>query len=446
MNKYLIFHFFIILLFLLEIGKINSKDKKQNETKITVEEKERPDYEKIYETFNKYINFEEQILDSDFNFDFKSAFSDVNEELGKEYKDPQISIIIPCNGYISTIFPLLYSIEKQEYKNLEIIIFDYRNDTLLSDKITELTKIDPRIKYIKDKEIDDALLAKEYAAKAAKGEFLLFVEPEDIFISNKLLTNVNNKIQTEDYDIIQFNTLNFVQSKLEFQYGPILAESITDSELRDSLKEKKVMSGGIQKNIYLYNKLFKRQTFLKALESIPDKYYEDTNRGLSDFIILFTLFTRFPQSVSTISTIGYLHIFNKNDEKMEKANALLYTDIRMKKEKNKLIKSYLTYIDFLLDNYINSPEGMDILNKAIEDFFSEEEFANIDLKSVNKRADKVIEKIKGNNKLMEENKRYISSYINNKEDYRKAKEEGRQQPKKKSKSKKKKSKKKKSDL
>lgn len=115
--------------------------------------------------------------------DGKKELYQINLRLPKK-NNKLITIIIPCYNSSQTIERTLNSIDNQKYKNIEVIIVDDGSKDNLQDTIkkSEVSK-KINIKYFK-KENGGVSSARNYGIEKAQGEYLFFLDSDDIYNSN----------------------------------------------------------------------------------------------------------------------------------------------------------------------------------------------------------------------------------------------------------------------
>lgn len=112
---------------------------------------------------------------------------------------PLISLIIPCYNAEQTLRKCLYSVIRQSYNNLEVILID-DGSTDGSAKIYEEFRLkDKRIKILKQ---DNAGVAKarNNGVEAATGEYICFVDSDD-WVEPDYCTVLYNLLKEENADI-----------------------------------------------------------------------------------------------------------------------------------------------------------------------------------------------------------------------------------------------------
>ncbi len=102
----------------------------------------------------------------------------------KFFKKPLISVVIPTYNRADLIGQTINSVLKQSYTNLEIIVVD--------DSSTDNTKTvveginDARIRYFLHSTNQGGAAARNTGIKAAEGEYIAFLDSDDVWVNNKL--------------------------------------------------------------------------------------------------------------------------------------------------------------------------------------------------------------------------------------------------------------------
>ena len=134
----------------------------------------------------------------------------------------KVSIIMNCYNGENYLDESLNSVINQTYKNWELIFYD----NCSTDKsVTILEKYkDKRIKYFKSKKKINLGLARKKALSRAKGDFIAFLDTDDIWKKNKLNKQLkffnNEKIGftiTNSIFFSKFKSKNFYFLKRNFE-------------------------------------------------------------------------------------------------------------------------------------------------------------------------------------------------------------------------------------
>lgn len=108
--------------------------------------------------------------------------------------DKLVSIIVPCFNSEKTIATCLISIEKQSYSNIEIIVIDDGSTDTTVSIVEKLAETDNRIK-VYSKPNEGVSIARNYGIEKATGEYIGFVDADDIIIYNmyeKMISAIEN--------------------------------------------------------------------------------------------------------------------------------------------------------------------------------------------------------------------------------------------------------------
>lgn len=93
-----------------------------------------------------------------------------------------VSILIPVRNEEHTIGIILDDLIHQEFKNIEILVFDDESEDNSADVIAKFRKIDPRIRLIPSSGLPEGWLGKMHAchilSQHAKGKYLLFLDAD----------------------------------------------------------------------------------------------------------------------------------------------------------------------------------------------------------------------------------------------------------------------------
>ena len=202
--------FFILFLTILNgfIIFINPNSKKHYNQKVVLKKK-----------FKKDIDF------------IQSCLNDRKIESFEKYDKPKITLIIPFYNGEKYLARLLRSIQMQELKEIEIIfVEDCSTDNGL-EQLEKYSKIDKRIKIIKNKKNEGCFYSYARGVLEAKANHTMFLDDDDMLLSNlKELYEIsyNNDKDINDFGFIQgrLNDFDEVMRKDEILYQPNIGEMI----------------------------------------------------------------------------------------------------------------------------------------------------------------------------------------------------------------------------
>lgn len=102
-----------------------------------------------------------------------------------------VSIITPCYNSEEFISQAIDSVISQTYSNWEMIIVDDCSTDNSATIIQEYAKKDIRIRYLKTKcSSGSPTLPRNMGIKEAKGRYIAFLDSDDLWLSNKLMSQI----------------------------------------------------------------------------------------------------------------------------------------------------------------------------------------------------------------------------------------------------------------
>ena len=194
---------------------------------------------------------------------------------------PKLSIIINVYDKKSNLTKLLKSIMDQSITYYEIIItknffhIDY-NQT----DFEQFKRKDVKIRIIQYGENDSNVKIRIDSGSIAKGEYILFINPNEYFSKNNLNLLFQKAIKNE-IDITQYDSFHD-----EIEFNTI----VTQPKLFDSMFfDHDIIR---QTHFHLTGKFIKKECFLEAVKDIDNFYLENNNIYYEENMILFKLFKK----------------------------------------------------------------------------------------------------------------------------------------------------------
>lgn len=322
---------------------------------------------------NNKIQFETKIKNNkdEYLLLIKNLFSSNSKKENK----PKISIFIPIFNRENYIYRCIKSIQFQTLKDIEIIaVNDHSNDSSLKILIS-LAKNDNRIKIVNNVKNKGLLYSRAMGILSSSGEYLMNLDSDDELKDYNCLKNLYYKAKRYNIDIISFpfidkkqqKTINNCDKVNVIQKQPELFFSIFNryNEIKD---------------YNIWNKLIKKETFLKAYSAFKNEIYNLRWNYFEDDIWNI-LVNRFANSKLCINREFYIYNYN-NDSLMNKRYGIIefenllyrhemYKKIFSKKEDEKFLIAEYIYLLNRLQSKINSLILLDsqkIYNKIINIF------------------------------------------------------------------------------
>ena len=108
---------------------------------------------------------------------------------------PKVSVIIPTYNREEFITETIKSVLNQTYKDFEIIVVD---DGSTDNTKQKLEPFKSKIKLIEQKNSERAV-ARNNGVKSSSGEYIAFLDSDDLWIKNKLENQVNFLDEKKDF-------------------------------------------------------------------------------------------------------------------------------------------------------------------------------------------------------------------------------------------------------
>lgn len=269
-------------------------------------------------------------------------------------KNPLISIIIPIYNSQNLIFQIVKSIQIQSLKNIEIIFIDDCSLDNTTKNIEKFQKKDKRIILLKNKQNKGPFYSRNKAVVFAKGEYIQFMDSDDILINN-ILEKSYKIAKKNNIDIIQYK---FVKRKHKFYIVDEITSLniINQPELSDQMFYGK---GKLkQANLYIFNKIIRKKTFLEALLFIGDDLLNTKLYMNEDLLQLFSVL-RVANSLLFINCVGYM--------KLEDLNyTSLFSSHKNPSSANRIFFDNIMEIRFLFNKSLDNKRDKSIILEFIK--------------------------------------------------------------------------------
>jgi glycosyltransferase involved in cell wall biosynthesis len=252
--------------------------------------------------------------------------------------NPKISFISSVYNKEKYLTSFISSIQNQLLNEFELIIVDDCSTDNSVKIINHFQKKDKRIKLIKNAKNMGALNARYNGAIHSKGEYILFVDSDDIVLKDGIL-KAYNYIKKKNLDMVEFHTVfdsnntSFINRRFFF-FSDIIQQPILSYIFYYN------KNNGDEKNAALWDKIIKRKVVMKSLKYIGQKYLNENIIIENDVILLFSIFKN-SNSFQYIDELGYYY-FSENKDST--------TNTRYDPTKvNQVIHSIFTNIQFLYE-------------------------------------------------------------------------------------------------
>ena len=401
-TKLILFFIFIaIMIILIIIITITLLYKLVIKNDIQKSKSKRAKYQEILRSYREKTNVEQYINDC-----INGVLYDNNKY--KLSENPKISVIIPIYNKERFILRILRSIQNQSFKDIEIIFCDDFSNDNSTKLIEKFQKEDERIILMKHDINKGTLINRNDGANIAKGEYLLFIDGDDLLVNN-ILERTYLIAKSKDIDIIQY------QHYIGDFYNTFYCSDIkrTDKIIyQPELSSLMYYENGTlhQSEFNVWGKLIKRDIYLETLKKI-DKYFLNQNMILhEDGLILFMLF-KTAKSYLFIKDYGLLYFSNeystmrnlRNKNKINKStrDSFLYLEYMFKYtnntlyEKNMAVCQFKFLYDLFQDIFMKTTSGFNYIHKIIDLY--------LNCNKITKEDKQIIRNIKNQFKQIEQN-------------------------------------------
>jgi len=290
--------------------------------------------------------------------------------------DSLISIIIPVYNAEKYIKECIDSVIHQTYKNIEIIIVNDNSLDKSWDICKEYSKIDRRIKLIKNDKNQGVSRTRNIGIKNSKGKYIIFLDSDDCLELNMIETLYKNLV--ENYSDISVCNFKTYEDKLFTQK----VVQLNREEVYKKLLDLNSFGG------YPWNKLFKRE----ILDKMNNNFFDEELYSYEDLYFL----SNYVKYINKCTYIDQgLYKYNIRN------NSLSHSTINIKKVEN-CILAYRKIISVYKEEKID-----DMLKVLNEDYLN----YLLEYKSFLKQ-DKLNELVVKNNKEIKEVYKSIKKMLN----------------------------------
>lgn len=232
--------------------------------------------------------------------------------------EPKVSIVIPVLNGEEYITPIVSSIQQQTMKDLEIIFVDDFSTDNTYKNLLKAQKLDSRIKIIKNKKNMGIMYSRLYGALESKGEYVTFLDCDDLYINKDLMAKAYETAEEKDLDIIQYEYFGSTfdgKDKYDYIVGYLskqkYGEIVRKPEVKKILFGQKESQGG---SGIVYDKLYSRNLIRKMGNFLGEDLIYKHLIFMEDFLISFAAY-RCAENYMLMKEFGVWH-WNKNPNGM----------------------------------------------------------------------------------------------------------------------------------
>ena len=203
--------------------------------------------------------------------------------------------------------------------DIEILIIDDFSSDNSPEIMEQLQKEDIRIKVIRNKKNKGALFSRSLGALKAKGLYIMALDSDDLFINENIFYLCYKEGINNNLDIIEFSGFQVIKKILRLNNKtPKIAFYLRYKTNNLVLKQPNLFNFLYKKNKtkitklidgYIWGKCIKRYIYIKALNHLGEKIYNQYINFGEDRIVNFVLF-KVANSFKFIDSHGIIYIYN----------------------------------------------------------------------------------------------------------------------------------------
>lgn len=127
----------------------------------------------------------------------------------------RFSIIIPVYKTEEYVKQCVDSVLAQDFNDFELILVDNESPDSCPEICENYAKMDPRVKVIHKKH-GRASSARNVGMKAAQGEYLCFLDSDDFWVDEYVLTKMDQRLRNSNADILELYNKFYYQSSNKY--------------------------------------------------------------------------------------------------------------------------------------------------------------------------------------------------------------------------------------
>ncbi|EGR0311230.1 glycosyltransferase [Vibrio cholerae] len=150
--------------------------------------------------------------------------------------DGVVTIITPAYNCVNSIFDTARSIKNQTYSNWEWLITDDCSSDNTFEVLNSLSDLDSRIKVLRNNINSGAAVSRNKAIEKASGEYIAFIDSDDLWSDNKLKLQLEFMQETGcDFSFTSYSLIDERGNSLD---KIVDKEQLSPLNYQDMLKKK----------------------------------------------------------------------------------------------------------------------------------------------------------------------------------------------------------------
>lgn len=243
---------------------------------------------------------------------------------------PRIAIVIPVYNAESFIGKCIESIQRQSYRNLEIVIANDGSTDNTEAIINKYAEEDNRIKYYRLEHSGWPKIARDSAYSKVAADWVIPVDADD-YISDDYIETLWSRLEETEADIV-CSRMTFLDDNNK-EYGSLPAESFDWGAIIDGPTAASRTIDGWQ--FSMNGALLNKQLLSHVDMSVPAKYTDEVD---SRYMLYYAKTVAF-------ANVKYLYNYNPNSVVRNSSRKIRY-----------FLRSQLGLVEFVCSHYSNSSD------------------------------------------------------------------------------------------
>lgn len=260
----------------------------------------------------------------------------------------KLSIIICTKNRLNSLSLVLKELLLTNIKDYELIVVDGNSEDRTKEFLIELyTK--GIIKYANN--LGNHIEARNTGLKIATGEYVTFIDDDDMFGKNKFDVQVKFLDENPDIDVISSTTLLGKNVGLQHTF-----DKLTHDDITKLLKKKE---NNIEHICNFHSCMFRKSSLDKLFKNNnkPGYFYNEFNTGFEGSGLLYTLYFSGCKFYNTNETFYLYNISSENTSLSKLMTPDFYNENYLGKtlatKKKNIIKLYNSYKDFVEESVVD---------------------------------------------------------------------------------------------
>ena len=239
---------------------------------------------------------------------------------------PLITIVLPVFNKKTEIIRSIRSIQKQTFKNIEIIIVDDCSTDNIEDIYNNLFANEPRLRLFKHLKNMGVWRSRMDGFLYSRGEYVLHFDPGDLYSDNYVLEDSYNLITKYNLDTVRFSFSKVHENIINQTFGNMFIYPSKFTKIIYGVPDYNVHEFGYG---LIWNRLVRANIFTKAL-GLVDEYILNAYKNLWEDMWWNDLVNKVSFSNLIVNRYGYIYLFNLKGAGVPKIRNSLLRDKTIK--------------------------------------------------------------------------------------------------------------------